>query len=130
MQVLPGHLQKPSGNKQFAVLLQESTPIVSASQTTLTNSGQVAQIQPLSGKTDERITKQLVTTIVEGALPLLIAENIEFMNLLGMLQPRYEIVWRRTLQRRFVSEYQRSRSRMMLHVSSNVKSKVYLDIDG
>ena len=58
------------------------------SQTTLDHYGQIIQRQPLQGSIEERISSQLVAFIVGPSVPFSTVENVEFRDLLRLLEPR------------------------------------------
>ncbi len=59
-------------------------------------------MQPLVGEAAEIVTKQVVSTIVDAVIPLSTVNNLQFIKLLNMLQPRYQVPSRRTIQRRII----------------------------
>ncbi len=76
-----------------------------SSQTILTSSGKVQEIQPHNEDASEKITKQIVATIVDAVLTFITVKNREFVKLLILLQPLYRPVSRQKIQRRILEDF-------------------------
>lgn len=83
--------KNPQGTSNMRKHYEKYHAEVSLSQTTLTNEGRINELLPLVGGAAEKITSQLVSTFVDASLPFSLVENEEFIKLIQILQPRYEV---------------------------------------
>lgn len=78
----------------------------------------------------EKITTQLVTTMVDASVPFALVDNTELICLLKMLHPRYEVPSRHTAQPRTLSDYAKVKDKLREVIREQTALKVSVTVDG
>ena len=119
--------QKEASNlwKYYNKHYKESSTSV---QATLTRDGRMTELQPLQNEIAESNTQHLLATIVDASLPFSIVDNTQFLTLVKLIQPRYAVFSRRTIYRRVMATFRKTKSQMQQIVFATMGMKFVITV--